>query len=169
VDPPDGYCLQHTAPFDYTTGTPDNTEHTTYNTDDYLKCSHTSGVLTGSWISAVVDRGSSVRELIYALADIVVTGEGTTFDDIFPAASTFGELGLDRTFGELMALTSAPQVLMTLYYGDTSPPTNLVSRLEILCVEVTARYHQLEITIIDPSTGIETLVEGAAMKFCQLT
>ncbi|MGC9308894.1 MAG: hypothetical protein ACP5FL_08990, partial [Thermoplasmatota archaeon] len=168
IDPPDGWSVVTglTTTLDFTAGTHDNTEHTTYNSEDHLMCSHTAGVLTGTWKSAVIDLGSSARRLVYALADIVVTGAGTTMADIFPAGETFADLGMDRTFAEIFALDAAPSVTIKLNYGDTTGVTSQVSRLEILCAEITARYAQIEVTITDPSAAINALVEQMTVKFC---
>lgn len=63
-------------------GTHNNTKHYIYNTDDYLICRHQGGNLTGSYTSEIYDLGASRTDaLVYVLADIVVLGTGTTWDD----------------------------------------------------------------------------------------
>jgi len=168
-DPPDGWTVQATETCDYNgVGTHDNTEHTTYDSDDYLKCSHTGGVLTGTYKSPIYDRGSSGRYMIYLLADIVVTGTGTTWDDVIPDPDTWNELNIaTRSWVEIFELLAGPSVQIKLLYGETSPPANEVEKLEILSCIVTARYFQVKIIITDPSDAVNALVEHFTLKFCQ--
>ena len=65
-----------------------------------------------------------------------------------------------RTWLQMFTLTEAPVVSIKLKYGAVSPPTNEISRMEILSTVLTNfQYLQVEITIIDPSEGINALVE----------
>jgi len=168
VDPPDGWTVQHTETDDYSGGTHDNTEQTTYNSEYYLKCSHSGGDLTGTYLSPIFDLGASDRYLVYVLADIVVSGVGTTWDDVIPDPNTWNSISIDsRTWVEIFELSAGPQVRIKLKYGDTSPPTNEVERMEILYAIVTGRYFQVEIQITDPSEAVNALVEHFTLKFCQ--
>jgi len=167
-DPPDGWTVQATETCDYSTGTHDNTEQTTYNEEYYLKCSHTGGVLTGTYQSPIYDRGSSARYMIYVLADIVVTGLGTTWDDVIPSPDTWADIDIDsRAWVEIFELMAGPAVRIKLKYGETSPPPNEVEKQEILSAIVTGRYFQVEIAITDPSAAVNALVEHFTLKFCQ--
>jgi hypothetical protein len=170
-DPPDGWTVQETRTCDYNgVGTHDNTEHTTYNTDDYLKCSHGGSPVSyeGTYTSPIYDLGSSGRYMVYVLADIVVTGSGTTWDSQFPDPTTWEEGGAtDRTWTEIFELSAGPKVEMTLKYGESSPPTNEIEKLEILSAVATGRYFQVVITITDPNDEIHALVENFTLKFCQ--
>jgi hypothetical protein len=169
IDPPDTWTVQNTDTCDYNgVGTHNNTEHVVYNTDDYLKCSHTTGVLVGTYTSPIYDRGASGRYLIYALADIVVTGDGTTWNDQLPSPGTWDSVGVStKTWNEIFELDAATQVKMTLKYGDASPPTSETEKLEILSTIATGRYFQLVIEITDPSAEVNGLVENFELKFCQ--
>jgi len=63
-------------------GIHDNTKHYIYNLDDYLICRHQGGNLVGSYTSEIYDLGAErSNAMIYVLADIVVIGTGTTWDD----------------------------------------------------------------------------------------
>lgn len=171
-DPPDGWTVQSTQTSDYSTGTHDNTEQTTYNSKYYLKCSHGSAGLSGTYKSSIFDLGASSRYLCYVLADIVVTGTGTTWEDVIPDNSLVSTLWSDidianRTWAEIFALVAGPQVRMRLYYGNSSPPTSYVDRMEILSAIVTGRYFQVQIEITDPSPDIYALVEHFTLKLCQ--
>lgn len=169
-DPPDHWTVQagDTQTDDYSGGTHSNTEQITYNTEDYLKCSHTSGVLTGTYTSSIFDLGSSDRYLVYILADLVVTGEGTTWADILNASTSWASnIATGSSWSTLFALSEGPSVSMKLKYGETSPPTNEVEGMEIFSVIVTGRYFQVEINITDPRDGVNALVEHFTLKFCQ--
>ena len=196
-DPPDGWAVQDTKTCNYGTelgiiwkdsgviwkdsgviwqdsessggaGTHDNTEHTTYDSDDYLKCSHTAGVLTGNYTSPIYDLGASSRYLVYCLADIIVTGAGTTWGDVIPTPNTWESIDITtRTWTEIFELAAGPKVSMKLNYGESSPPTNSVERMEILSAIVTGRYFQMEITITDPGIEVNALVNDFILKFLQ--
>jgi hypothetical protein len=106
--------------------------------------------------------------MVYVLADIVVTGSGTTWDSQFPDPTTWEEGGAtDRTWTEIFELSAGPKVEMTLKYGESSPPTNEIEKLEILSAVATGRYFQVVITITDPNDEIHALVENFTLKFCQ--
>ena len=172
IDPPDGWAVQNTETCDYNgVGTHNNTEHVIYNVDDYLKCSHNPAdptSLTGVYTSPIYDLGASGRYMVYILAAIVLTGAGTTWGDVIPAPSVWTSIGITtRTWREIFALSAGASVTMKLKYGDASPPTSEVEKMEILSGIVTGRYFQLEITIVDPSFAVNALIENFTMKFCQ--
>jgi len=149
-------------------GTHDNTSWVDYGGDDYLKCLHQGDVLTGTYTSEIYDRSSSDTYLVYILADIVVTGTGTTWADQIPTPDTWADAGADsRTWTEIFELTAGPSVEMSLFYGDTNPPTNEVKKMEILGTVVTGRYYYITITITDPNKTVNALVENYELKFCQ--
>jgi len=169
IDPPDNWTVSDSDTCDYNgVGTHSNTEHTTYASDDYLKCSHTGGVLTGTYTSPEYDLGASTRVLVYVLADIVVSGVGTTWDDKFPTGTTWTAGGAGTmSWAEIFELTAGVQVTMKIYYGDTSGSlTEYVERAEILAAIVEARYFKVEINITDPSADVNALVENFTIKYC---
>ncbi|MEW6670235.1 MAG: phage tail protein [Thermodesulfobacteriota bacterium] len=168
-DPPDGWAVQATEACNYNgVGTHDNTEHTVYNLEDYLKCSHTGGVLSGTYLSPVYDRGAVARYMIYVLTEIVVTGAGTTWGDVIPDPNIWDSIGISlKNWAEIFSLAAGPKVKIKLRYGETSPPTSVVERMEILSAIVTGRYFQVEIIIIDPSAAVNALVKAFSLKFCQ--
>ena len=149
-------------------GEHDNTEYYSYGGDDTAKCSHTGDVLVGTYTSPVFDRGSSGRYLIYCLAEILVIGSGTTWADQFPSPTTWADQNVTTLkWREIFELNAAPSVQIALLYGDTSPPTNRVEKLELLSCIATGRYFQVEITITDPLLTINALVKDFTLKFCQ--
>ena len=167
ADPPPGYTVTNTETGDYSTGTHSNTEATTYNTEEYLKCSHTGDVLTGTYKSVVFDRGAVAEYLVYCLADIVVLGGGTTWDDHFPDGTTWNQGNIDRRWMDIFLLTEAPQVKMAVNYGDAAVTENTVNKIELMTAIISGRYFQLEIEITDPSTATNALVEHFELKFAQ--
>ena len=70
-----------------------------------------------------------------------------------------------NTWGEIFDVAAAPEVGIRLYYGDASPPTSYVDKMEILSTIVKARYYQVEITITDPTQEIYAYVENYELKF----
>ena len=156
----------------------DNTIPITYSGQSYLKCRHLFSTLTGTYTSGVVDIGDSEaanRHLVYvtgqdpAEEDIVITGEGTTWDDKFPSPTKWSEGNISTyTWSEIFSLSGAPSVRMRLYYGTSNPPTSYVDRLEILSaiIPATNRYFQLKITIVDPNINVFAYVEAYILKFC---
>ena len=158
-------------------GLHDNTEHITYNATDYLRCRHQDGRLDGVYTSPIFDIGSADRYLVYVVgqdpaeADIVVVGTGTTWDSQVPVPNTWNDINAStNTWTNIFSLDQGPSVTMRIYYGQTSPPTNYVDKMEILSAIVTnARYLQVQITITDPGLEIYAYVEKFYLRFCQPT
>jgi hypothetical protein len=106
--------------------------------------------------------------MIYCLAEIVVTGAGTAWDDVIPDPNDWDSINIDtRTWTEIFTLAAGPSVSMKLLYGDASPPTNEIERMEILSTIVTGQYFQIEITITDPSLEVNALVEEFDLYYLQ--
>ncbi|MHA2069534.1 MAG: hypothetical protein ACXABY_34660 [Candidatus Thorarchaeota archaeon] len=99
--------------------------------------------------------------LAYIRADVTVLGAGNEWDDQVPIPYTWNAVNADtETWLQLFTLTAAPNVSMKIKYGPTNPPTNEVSRMEIVSAVLNNfQYLQVEITITDPSEGITALVE----------
>jgi hypothetical protein len=151
-----------------TPGIHSNTSWVSYSGNDYLKCLHLHGNLTGVYTSEIFDLTSSDRYLVYILADIVVIGTGTTWSAQVASPVKWSDVSADtRSWADIFEPLQAPQVTMNLKYGDSSPPANTVRKMEILSTVVTGRYFQVEITIIDPTPNIYALVENFELKFCQ--
>jgi hypothetical protein len=148
-------------------GTFDNCAPVLYSSAAHIRGLH-SGSLVGTYTSPIFDRSSSDRYMIYALADVVLTGAGTTWDSVFAEDETWDANHAEgATWAEIFALDQAPVVRMTLLHDTSSPPANETERLEILsCIE-TARYYQLEVEITDPNSGMYAMVENYDLKFCQ--
>jgi len=152
-----------------------NTEHVIYNAQNYLRCRHLHGELSGVYKSPIFDTGVGAdRYLVYIVGqdtaepDIVVVGTGTTWDSQVPVPATWESMGVStNTWTNIFELDQGPSVTMRLYYGATSPPTNYVDKMEILSTIVTARYFQVQITINDPVGEVYAYVEEFYLRFCQ--
>lgn len=157
-------------------GIHDNTEHVIYNAHDYLRCKHTGGNLTGTYTSRIFDTGVAAdRYLIYIVGqdtgepDIVIIGEGTTWDAQVPIPTTWTDIDASsNSWTNIFQLGKGPAVQMRVYYGETSPPTNYVDHMEIFSAIVPdARYFRVVITIIDPVAEVYAYVEKYHLRLCQ--
>jgi len=167
-DPPDGWTVHHTHNVTYPSGQHTNTQWIDYSGDYYVQCPHSGQVLSGEYRSHVIDLGVSDRYMVYALADIVVIGGGTTWDDVLSGSTTWDDIGIStRSWNQIFQLSEGPAVAMTLLFGGTNPPTSEVKRMEILSTIATGRYFQLKVNITDPSTQVNALVENMTLKFCK--
>lgn len=166
---PVGWSLYTSFTDDYTgvSGTFNNTEHTTYASEDYLMCTH-SGSLSGSYNSETFDIGiTAVEYYIYLEADIVVTGAGTTWDDITISGTlTWDEIGVQtKTWNEIFTVDEAPKVNITILYKENSGDSwSESNNAEILSSIITARYLQVKIEIEDPSYALYAKVEHFTLK-----
>lgn len=137
--------------WDFTTGTFDNTEHDTYDSNDVLKCSHTGGVLTGTWTSPTMD--------LNAVEDVRIWGDfltnflssSTTWAGVAPSGTTWNDLGAGKTWAELFSATTAGIVRATLKISTDNTEWSEIDFFEIQCAEVTARYIKVVITLTDPA------------------
>jgi hypothetical protein len=165
-DPPNGFIVDTTETDDFSTGYNANTEEYTYDFEQYLRCAHYSGDLTGTYTGPVIDLGASAEFLIYILADVVVIGQGTDWDSIAPDPVTWSQLGLGKRWSEVVELPAGPQVRMKINYGETVSLGSTVERLEVLMATVTGRYFQVEVEITDPAPAVYALVQTLTMKWC---
>ena len=81
------------------------------------------------------------------------------------ASATWDDAQADtRTWAQIFSTSEGAKVEMTLKYGDTNPPTNAVTKMEILTAVVTGRYFQTVTTITDPSDGVNAYVMKQVLK-----
>ena len=101
----------------------------------------------------------------------MVTGAGTTWDDVAPAPDTWSDMGAEtRTWSEIFNIDAAPTVNVTLAWDDNSTAkfedySNFAYNLEILTAVTNGRYYRWMIEITDPSDAIQALVENYVMYF----
>ncbi len=150
---PAGYEDKNTWSWDFTTGTHSNTEHATYNSQDALRCSHTGGVLTGTWTSPEYDLGSIKTVRVWGDFLTAFVASNQTWGGILPGGTTWADIGIStKRWYEIFAATIAGQLRAKLKWGDSSGSlTNEASFFELLAPEITGRYVQVEITLTDPT------------------
>ena len=164
---PSGYTDKHTWAWNFNgIGTFDNTEYVVYEAGDCLKCSHTGGVLTGTWLSPEYD--------MLALKTVRVWGDfvtsfasgGGTWDALFPGATLWSDkLTAQTRWYELLTPEYAGVLEAKLYWGSvTGQLTEVGDKLEILAPEVSARYLQVKVTITDPDAGSNLYLKTLNMK-----
>ena len=149
---PPGFTSAHTWAWDYTTGTHSNTERYDYSGDYVLRCTHTGGVLTGTWTSATYDM-SSIK-IVRCWGDFLtlfIAGT-STWSGVVPDPMTWADVSAaSRTWAQIFQPTSAAQLEAKLQHSENNVDWSEIGRFEVLCGEVYARYLKVEITITDPT------------------
>lgn len=146
-------------------GTHDNTEHVTYESVDALKCSHTGGVLVGTWLSPEYDMGSVMTARYWGdfLTDFVVST--ASWDAIFSTYTWEDRIGSTTRWDNLIAVGEQGKIEATIHWGDTTGNlTNSADGFELLAAEFSARYVQVEVTITDPNTSSNLYLYTLNMK-----
>ena len=151
---PPGYVQENAWAWNFNgIGSFSNTEHVTYNSQHALKCSHTGGVLSGTWTSPEYDLGSLKTVRVWSdLLSAFVAPAGTWtslvgtshWDDVLiPSTMKWYQLTEPTTSGALRA---------TIKWGTSSGVyPDSADKFELSSVEFQARYIQVVITLTDPS------------------
>ncbi len=149
------YSEKNSWAWDFTTGDHSNTEHTTYNGTDACKCSHTGGVLAGTWTSPVYDLGSKKKvrcwgDFLTAMADASLTWDG-----LIPSGDTWDtRIPAGMTWAEFFSTGAAGRIEATISWGDAVDDLpNAAGYFHILAPEIDGRYVQVAVTITDPAAG----------------
>ena len=162
---PAGYTDKNSWTWDYSTGDHDNTEQHEYSGVDSLRCAHTGGVLEGTWTSPEYDLGSQKDVRIWG---DFITGLQST-DGLWESVFSVGDLWGDRISAgqkwyQIFAPSTTGHLKATLHYGETTGNlTNSIDRFEMFSPEVSARYVQVEITIMDPALDVYAYVNELNM------
>jgi hypothetical protein len=166
-----GNPAANTWAWNFSTGTHDNTEQTTYSGDNVLKCSHTGGVLAGKWTSPEYDLGSVKQVRVWGDFLTQFIGAGNTWDSIFPAGTTWNaKAPPGTTWNQLNAIEALAAVLSAkILWGNTSGNlNNEADMFQILAPEFSARYMKVEVNITDnaPASNLylKTLNMSAAER-----
>lgn len=163
---PAGYSDKNTWSWDFSTGTHDNTEQTTYGAYTVLKCSHTDGVLSGTWTSAEYDLGSikTVRVWGDFLTDFAASG--LTWDGLTPTPNDWDSLDVgNRSWGEILSVNGAGILNAKVRWGNTSGNlTNEADFFHILAPEITGRYVQVEVTITEATLDANLYLRSLSMR-----
>ena len=153
---PSGYVDKHTWTWDFDgIGTFTNMEHAIYDGVDCLKCSHTGGVLVGTWLSPEYNMSSLQTVRVWGDFLTALESAGGTWDALFPSTTLWSDKLTSTTrWYEHLAPEYAGVLSAKLFWGPTTGAlTNEGAKLEILAPEVSAQYLQVEITITDPDDG----------------
>lgn len=162
---PSGYVDKNTWSWDFDgIGTHDNTEHTTYNTYDALKCSHTGDVLAGTWTSPEYDLGSLKTVRVWGDFLTAFESDDGTWSSLFGTSTWADVLGTKKWY-EIVAPDYAGILTAKIKWGTSSGVyTNEADRFELCSVEFQARYIQVEVTITDPFVGSNLYLYTLNMK-----
>mgnify|MGYP001570388421 FL=1 len=164
---PANYVDKHTWAWDFNgIGTFDNTEYVLYNTAPALKCSHTGGVLTGTWLSPEYDMLALKTVRVWGDFLTVFASLGGTWAALFPGATLWSDKTTAQTrWYELLSPEYAGALQARLYWGSvTGQLTEIGDKLEILAPEISARFLQVKVTITDPDAGSNLYLKTLNMR-----
>lgn len=154
--------------WDYSTGTHDNTEQETSSPcsagDPCVKCSHTGGVLVGTWTSPTYDLNAIEIVRVWGDFRTVFESSDTTWDGAAPGSTTWNDLGASLTWNEIFQPAQAGQLRAKLQHKQLSGDGwSEVSFFEILSTEVEAQYVRVVIEITDPTQDAQLYVKKLNM------
>ena len=166
---PPNYTDKNTWSWDYNgIGSHDNTEYILYASDHCLKCSHTSGVLVGTWTSPEYDLGSEKTVRVWGDFRTVFVSSAVTWEGIFPIgdSTTWADkTDANTKWFNLTAPDAAAILSAKIKWGtDSGVYPNEADFFEILSPEFTARYIQVEIEITDPQADANLMVKELNLK-----
>lgn len=163
---PPGYVDQDIWSWDFSTGTHDNTEKTTYVGDNVLGCSHINDILTGTWTSPVYDLGSLQTSRIWGDFHIIIIAD-QTWNSIAPFSTKWNMItNFSTTWNSLLGLEElAGNIQATIYWGSTTDCADgNASFFHIFSPEFTARYIKVAVTITDATPGTHLYLYTLNMK-----
>lgn len=146
----------------------DNTEWYYYNNSWYLKCSHTAGVLTGTYISPEYDIGPENINTYFSYIDstITITGLGTTWGEIAPPPTTWANLDAENNmWSNIIEIDVAPVISMELQYRENETDTwKAITKAEFTAGVIYLRFIRVKVTITDPTTEVNGLISQPIIK-----
>jgi hypothetical protein len=149
---PPGFTSAHSWAWDFTTGTFDNAERYSYGGNYVLRCTHTAGVLVGTWTSPSYDMTSIKAVRCWGDFLTVFIAGTSTWGGVAPDPTTWGDINVEtKRWSQIFQPNSAAQLQAVLEYSENNVDWSEVGRFEILCAEVYARYLRVVVTITDPN------------------
>jgi len=150
---------------DFTAGAHDNTEATP---EGWLKCSHTGGVLVGTYTSSSFQRTEAERLLAYVNYTFSSNVGGLTWDELVPIPTTWADgFGTSRWY-DIFATESVGQINISLKYRESpSHPWVQEERLELLTTTIFGADFQVLIKIADANPGLNLVVKSAELVLCK--
>jgi len=162
---PSGYLDIDAWSWDYTTGTHDNTEHHVYNEVDCLRCAHSGGVLTGTWKSPIYDLGSIQTVRIWGDFIQGIDSQDLMWGGVFQPGDTWGDrIAPGQRWYQVWTPGEVGMIKATLLYDDFTPPEKEITGFEIGAPEISGRYVQVKVEIIDPNIATHSYLHELNMK-----
>ena len=130
-----------------------------------LRCTHTNGVLTGTYTSAAMmltDDAIAGEMLSYVDYQPKVVGTSDTWNGVAPQPTIWNDLPATSTWVNILGLGGvAPRLNISLLTSPypTGPFDLVIGRLEVLIVSLKNKYAKVQFTIVDPNqtTHVEVL------------
>ena len=165
---PANYVDKNTWSWDYNgIGTHDNTEYELYSGDDTVKCSHTAGLLVGTWTSPEYDLGSEKTVRVWGDFLTIFVSSAVSWEGIFPIADSTtwaDKTDANTRWYELTSPDVAAILSAKIKWGTVSGTyPDEADFFQILAPEFTARYVQVEIEITDPQADANLYVKELSM------
>lgn len=164
---PPGYTDKNTWSWDYNgIGSHDNTEYIFYGGYDCLKCSHTAGLLVGTWTSPEYDLGSEKIVRVWGDFVTIFGSSATSWAGIFPGSTIWSDkIDANTRWYELTTPDVSAILEAKIKWGTaTGVYPNEADFFQILSPEFTARYLQVEIKITDPQADANLHIRKLNMK-----
>lgn len=176
-DPPPFHFVQVAKNVDYTTGTHDNTETVIEQSLLSLRCSHTGGVLSGTYTSAVIDTehlafdGGSVVPLLISVQTVGfgVNVDGYTWDSIAPTPTVWNDIAPSpTTWTDILGdIFSSPKLSISAEYSSSPGgpwDTTKATKLELLTALIPKRYVRIIYSIEDSGSNNRLVVAPSDLK-----
>lgn len=173
VNVPKGWSSYTTFTDDFNDADDDyrNTAHYTYNSADWLKCSHSeaySNPLSGCYISEQFDTGVTAGTyFIYLDTETTTIGAGTTWSDVLSGGNaTWDQIQVNiRKWKEIFEIEEAPQLYIRLWFkAEAAHDWSYVESAQVLAGVVFGRYFKVQITIIDPTFATNLIVKEYTLR-----
>jgi len=172
-NPPPSWYLHGTRPDPNFDGVHSGTEVISYLGENYLLRASQSITVTPTYsylsIVKIADFFGLVSQswLVWVDADIVITGYGSTWADIFADATTWAQINSTRTWADIIGGMGSCPISMVLLYSDSyGGPYSEVKNMEIVSTYVKGLYFKLRIELTDPSDSVRVMVQNYTLNFC---
>ena len=106
---------------------------------------------SGNYLSRVLDINSNKVCTAWIDTELSVIGAGTQWGDRLPTPMVWASVDPSKRWRDIFEYQGAPSVNVTVYSGDTNPPTaQATGQAELLTCTQTGRYWQVGVEITDP-------------------
>lgn len=166
---PKGWSAYTTFTDDFTDGSATflNTEHYSYNSADWLKCSH-SITLSGGYTSIEFDTATAAATYyVYVDTETTTLGVGTTWNSVLSNETlTWNDIDAEnRSWKDIFEVEEAPKLYIRVFYKEEAAHDwSYIESAQVLAGVVKARYFKVEIKIEDPSAATNLLVKEYTLR-----